>query len=186
MHHLRIRLEPTLADPASSFADPDFFDEVPLYARYKEVDFLKQYGDVNSLLIELSLDYLERVASEPCTGSHRRFVAITVISDDESEYIVPSIFVCNRDVLTRLKELHLSSPSKGFGKRIEALVKKAKRHTLFCVLEDRSSVPDDVRVFISYKSPPAGFVGLEAEKTNRRPATQSAGVRPNAPDKRTP
>ncbi len=36
-----------LADPASSFADPDFFDEVPLYARYEEVDFLKQYGDVN-------------------------------------------------------------------------------------------------------------------------------------------
>jgi len=160
-----------LADPASSFTDPDFFDGVPLYARYKEVDFLKQYGDVNLLLIELSLDYLERVASEPCPGSDRRFAAITVISDDENEYIVPSIFVCNRDVTTRLKELHLSSPSKGFGQRIEAFVKKAKRHTTFSVLEDRSTVPDDVRVFISYKSPPEGLVGIEAEKSTDRPAT---------------
>ena len=53
-----------MANPATSFADPDFFDEIPLYARYKEVEFLKQYGDVNSLLIELSLEYLERVASD--------------------------------------------------------------------------------------------------------------------------
>jgi len=151
-----------LADPASSFTDPDFFDEVPLYARYKEVDFLKQYGDVNLLLIELSLDYLERVASETRPGGDKRFVAITVISDAENDYLVPSIFVCNRDVLTRLKELHLSSPSKGFGQRIEAFVEEAKRHTTFSVLEDRCTLPDDVRVFIGYKLPPRGFVGIQA------------------------
>ncbi len=163
-----------LAEPASNFADPDFFDEVPLYARYNEVDFLKQYGDVNLLLIELSLDYLERVASLPSTGSDQRFVAITVISDDENEYIVPSIFVCNRDVITRLKELHLSSPSQGFGQRIEALVKEAERHTTFSVLEDRCTVPDDVRVFISYQSPPEGFVGIQAFANGlAKPATAS-------------
>jgi hypothetical protein len=164
-----------LADPASRFADPDFFDEVPLYARYEEVKFLKEFGDVNSLLIELSLDYLERVASKQHTGTVGRrvaskqqtgtvgrFVAITVISDDEYEYVVPSIFVCNRKAETRLKNLHLSSPSKGFGKRIERFVKEANRRTTFSVLEDRSTVPGDVRVFIGYKSPPTGFVGIQA------------------------
>jgi len=163
-----------LAEPASNFADPDFCDEVPLYARYNEVDFLKEYGDVNLLLIELSLDYLERVASQSSTGSDQRFVAITVISDDENEYIVPSIFVCNRDVITRLKELHLSSPSQGFGQRIEALVKEAERDTTFSVLEDRCTVPDDVRVFISYKSPPEGLVGIQAFANGlAEPATSS-------------
>lgn len=162
-----------LADPATTFADPDFFDEIPLYARYKEVEFLKQYGDVNSLLIELSLDYLERVASnQPTvgrrvaskqhTGARGRFVAITVMSDDDGEYIVPSVFVCNRMARTRLKKLHLTSPSKGLGKRIEAFVKKANGCTTFSVLEDRSTVPDDVRVFIGYRSPPEGFVSIQA------------------------
>ena len=33
-----------LADVESGFGDPDFFDEVPLYSRYSEVEFLKQPG----------------------------------------------------------------------------------------------------------------------------------------------
>ena len=89
------------------------------------------------------------------------FVAITVIGDDDDGYIVPSIFVCNSHVKTRLKELHLSAPSNGLGRRIEALLKEAKLHTAFSVFEDRSTVPDDVRIFVGYKSPPQGFVSLE-------------------------
>ena len=147
-----------IADPASCFADPDFFDEVSLYARYEEVDFLKKYGDVNLLLVELSVDYLERVTSSIKSGRSKRFVAITVINDDDDEYIVPSIFVCNRNAAARLKELHLSAPSKGFGARIESLVKEARLHTSYRVLEDRCTLPDDVRVFISHKSPPYGLV----------------------------
>lgn len=147
-----------MADPASTFADPGFFDEIPLYSRYREVDFLERYGDVNLLLVELSLDYLQRVASEIPVVKAKRFLAITVISDDEDEYIVPSVFICNRKVKTQLKDLHLSSPSKGLGKRIEALVKAAKLQTTFSVLEDRCTVPGDVRVFIGYKSPPHGIV----------------------------
>ena len=147
-----------LADPASSFSNPDYFDEVPLYARYEEVDFLKKYGDVNALLVELALDYLERVVCATKLSKVRRFAAITVINDDQDEYVVPSIFVCNRNVSTRLRDLHLSIPSKGFGKRIDAIVKHAKFHTRYSVLEDRTTVPDDVRVFVGHKSPPHGFV----------------------------
>jgi hypothetical protein len=70
--------------------------------------------------------------------------------------------VCNRMAKTRLKKLHLSSPSKGLGKRIEALVKEANCHATFSVLEDRSTVPDDVRVFIGYREPPEGVIGIQA------------------------
>jgi hypothetical protein len=163
-----------LANPATSFADPDFFDEVPLYTRYKDIEFLKQYGEVNSLLIELSLNYLERVAAhQPRVGrraaaprpttTDERFVAITVTSDDDEEYIVPSIFVCNRKARTRLKTLLLSLPSKGLGKHIESLVEQSDvHHATFGVLEDRSTISDDVRVFIGYRSPPEGILDIQA------------------------
>ena len=150
-----------LADVASAFGGADFFDEVPLYSRYKQVEFLKKYGDVNQLLIELALDYLDRVTSEVHLSRTKRLAAITIISDDDDESIVPSIFVCNGNVKTRLKELHLSCPSVGFGKRIESLVKRAKAHIPFSVFEDRSTVPDAVRIFFSYKSPSQGFVNIE-------------------------
>ncbi len=149
-----------LADVVSTFGNPDFFDEVPLFSRYDQVDFLKQYGDVNLLLLELALDYLDRVASEIHIGNANRFVATTVISDDVAECIVPSVFVCNGKIKARLKDLHLSPPSEGLGKRIEALVRKANLHGVFAVLEDRVTVPDDVRVFIGYNSPPHGLVSL--------------------------
>ena len=149
-----------LSDVAASFSDPDFFDEIPLYSRYKQIEFLKQFGDVNVLLIKLALEYLHRVTSEVHLRT-KRFVAITVISDDDDEYLVPAIFVCNGNVKTRLKALHLSSPSEGIGKRIAGYVKNAKLHNEFSVLEDDYTIPDDVRIFVGHKSPPAGLVNLE-------------------------
>jgi hypothetical protein len=147
----------------SRFAVSDFFDEVPLYARYKEVEFLKDYGDgnVDLQLIELALDYLERVVSETPPQKTKRFLAITIIRDDENNYLVPSIFVCNKDVTKRLKDLHLSLPRKGLGKQVELLVKKAGFQRAYTVLEDKQTVPNDVRVFISHKSPPEGLVPIK-------------------------
>ena len=52
--------EQHLADAASSFADPDFFEEVPLYSRYRQVEFLRPYGDVDLLLLKLALDYCNK------------------------------------------------------------------------------------------------------------------------------
>jgi hypothetical protein len=150
-----------LADVAPVFSDPEFFDEVPLYSRYKQVEFLGHYGDVNSLLMELALEYLDRVASEVKLES-KRFVAITVIRDSDEEYIVPSIFVCNRDASTRLRELRLSAPLQGFGKEVDALVKMAKPQKAFSVFEDHETVPDDVRVFVSYELPPNEFESLDS------------------------
>lgn len=149
-----------LADPLLCFLDHNICDEVPLYSRYKQVDFLKSYGDVNLLLIELALAYLNRVAFEIQIPRVKRFLAITVIDEDDGEYIVPAIFVCNSKVKTRLKKLHLSTPSEGLGQKIKTLVKKAKLDARFTVLEDCDTVPDDKRIFISYESPPHGLVNI--------------------------
>ena len=51
-----------LFDVPAVFGHPEFFDEVPLYSRYKQVEFLSGCGDVDKLLIDLALAYLDRVA----------------------------------------------------------------------------------------------------------------------------
>lgn len=150
-----------LDDVASIFAESDYFDEVPLYSRYQQIDFLKHYGEVDQLLIELALDYLDRVSTEICIPGTQRFIAITVIRDSHDEYLVPAIFVCNGNVAARLKDLRLSSPADGLGKRVQALVKLANREIAYSVFEDRHTVPGEVRVFIGYKSSKRDIVSLK-------------------------
>lgn len=151
--------EQRLADVAEILSDHDFCDEVPLYSRYRQVDFLKQHGEVD-LLMELALDYLDRVVSETGDASADRFAAITVIRDDTADYIVPSLFLCNSDAKRQLRTLSLSRPSTMLGQQIEDLVKRARSDRQFVVLEDQTTVPGAPREFISFKSPPAGFVSL--------------------------
>jgi hypothetical protein len=144
----------------SSFRDPAYFDEVPLYSRYAQVDFLKQYGDVDRLLLELSLEYMNRVISERTATQQKRFVAVAIIRDSD-EFIVPHIFICNGNARARLKDLHLSLPSAGLGKNIESLLRQIDKSRQYGTLEDRTTREDDVRVFVSYKSPPQGMISLE-------------------------
>jgi hypothetical protein len=158
-----------LADIPSLFRDPAFFDEVPLYSRYEQVDFLKEYGDVDCLLVALSLEYLQWVKSQGEPSKAKRFIAVTVVRDDVKEYIVPYIFICHSNTKTLLKDLHLSPISKGLGQYIQSLVQKTEHPQDYCVLEDRSTVPDAVRVFISYESPPPGWIALEAFASGANP-----------------
>jgi hypothetical protein len=155
-----------LAEIPTSFCDPAFYDEVPLYSRYEQIDFLHEYGDVDRLLMGLALAYLERVKSECAPKGLKRFIAVTVIRDDVSENTVPYIFICNSNPSTRLKELRPAPPSKGLGQYVQNLVEEIDSGKTYSVLEDRSTVSDDVRVFVSYQSPPRGLIGLDAF-TNR-------------------
>jgi hypothetical protein len=150
-----------LADIPPSFSDPAFFDEVPLYSRYKQVDYLKDYGDVDQLLLELSLDYLKRLVAEAPATTSRRFLAVTIIRDDDKEYIVPYVFVCNSKVRDRLRGLHLSRPSSTLGKYVRSLLRQTHHFEDYRVLDDRSTVPGNVRVFIGYKTPPDKLVSLD-------------------------
>ena len=155
-----------LDDVASLFADSDYFDEVPLYSRYQQVEFLKHFGEVDQLLIELALDYLDRVSDEIRIPRTRRFLAITVIRDSHNDFLVPAIFVCNGNVTARLKDLRLSSPTDGLGKRVQALVKLANRDVAYSVFEDRQTVPGEVRVFIGFESPKRDIVSLKTFANN--------------------
>ena len=144
------------------FHDPAFCDEVPLYSRYAQVGFLKQFGDVDRLLLELSLEYLRGVQTDRTGHKEKRFIAVTIIRDDVKEYIVPYIFICNDNPELRLKGLQLSPPAKGLGKYIQALLQAVGNLADYSVLEDRRAVPDDVKVFVGYKRPPEGLICLEA------------------------
>jgi hypothetical protein len=157
-----------LAEIPPRFHDPSFFDEVPLYSRYSQVDFLKQHGNVDLLLLELSLHYLQRVASESPRTRSKRLLAVTIIRDDVNESIVPYIFICNNNVKSQLRSLQLSSPSDGLGKHIQGLMDRLATSADYRVLEDRSTVPGDVRVFISYNSPQNSLMGLEAFMNSAR------------------
>jgi hypothetical protein len=166
--------EQHLADDLSTFADPAYFDETPLYSRYRQVDFLQQHGDLKALLIELSLEYLDRVMSVMRGIRITRFAAITVISDDDGEHIVPQIFVCNGDVREQLAELRLFVPSSKLGKQVAELVRQARPDD-FEVFEDRTSVPGDVRIFVGYRFPPHGFAALAdfaVARTSPRPRAE--------------
>ncbi len=160
--------EQQLADVAEIFSDRGFCDEVPLYSRYRQVDFLKQYGDVDLLLMELALDYLERVISETDAGSSDRFAAITVIRDEAANYIVPAIFLCNSDARRQLKDLCLDPPNTVLGRRVELLVRRARPGQTLIVLEDQLTVPGAPREFLGFSSPPAGFVSVQEFYTSTR------------------
>jgi hypothetical protein len=150
-----------LADDLSAFSDPSYFEETPLYSRYRQIDFLGHYGgDANALLIELALDFLDRVTAAMPADQATRFAAITVISDDDGRHLVPQLFVCNGDVQQRLADVRLRVPSTKFGKKVAELVQQV-RPAAFSVFEDCITVPGDSRVFVGHKSPPAGFVALE-------------------------
>lgn len=152
--------EQQLADVADIVSNLDFCDEVPLYSRYEQINFLKQHGDVDLLLMEFSLDYLNRVTSVTPVTSTARFAAITVISDDAEGCIVPAIFVCNCDARRQLRNLRLKRPGTALGHRAERLVNQIKPDAGFVVLEDQTTVPGAPREFIALSSPPAGFVSL--------------------------
>jgi hypothetical protein len=82
---------------------------------------LEEYGDVNELLIYGSLKYLHYVQEVICHDKPNRFAAIT-ISDDDGDYIVPYIFVCNGYFSSRLCKINLSLPQSDLGTKIWKIV----------------------------------------------------------------
>ena len=169
-------LREELLDDLSIYRKPHFFDEIPLYSRDKQVEFLKAFGnEANLLLIEFSLEYLRRVVFD----SHSkvaRFIAITVARPENGEYVIPRIFVCNGNVREKLGELQLLPPEDRFARQISDLVHKAAPTTEFNVLQDKLTIPGDVRVFISYKSLPMGLVNFEKIASGNFVATEHQAV----------
>jgi len=156
----------------SQFHKPNVFEEVPLYTRYSDLEFLKAQSTpiVNATVLGFALKFLNSVISYQ---QHRSsyFASITVWEPlDVADPIVPNLFFWsgNAERAKRFKkQLVLDRITTPFGKLIKQLV-GAGTHPRFSVLEDRSTLPDECRVFISLAQRPyPSFLPLEEL---RRPA----------------
>ena len=143
-------LAPEGLDDSSMFFKGDFFDEIPLYSRYEQVEsFVCHEHSSETVLLDMALEYLAEIRGEAKTT--RGFVAaITIPDEKDSRYIVPNIFVCKGRIRQRLNALRLRKPLTDFSKRIASILKQIDPNTGLGILDDTLTVPGEVRVFISY------------------------------------
>lgn len=156
----RLLEEKGLAD-LSQFHRRGFFDEIPLYTRRSEVDFLpSDEGEANAILLRFALKFLRAVvAYEPHRTGY--FAAVTIWGFADVR-LVPNLFVwCDGPRMSATMPV-LKSVRTPFGKQIKKLIPRRNPGDSFEVLEETSTVPDAVRVFVAPAEPPyPGFVTLE-------------------------
>jgi hypothetical protein len=151
----------------SQFHQRGFFDEVSLYSRESDVDFLPDDEKAASaILLRFSLKFLKAVIAYE---EHRTafFAAITVWSFSPDP-LVPNLFVWCGAIRELEDRLTLNEVRTPFGRRVKRLVSRLRLSDQFQVLEDTSTIPDSTRVFLApTRLPYLGFVPLD---TFRRPA----------------
>lgn len=156
-NRIRQRLEAVLQEEAlddrSQFDMPGFFDEIPLYSRYRQVTFLTKHGDADELLIEFALEYLESVVRAK-RSSTECFAAITFVEQDGAEFLVPCIYVCNGRIRKRLRSLRLARALSKFAVALKKSLSILKSAPRYAVAQDTISAPGNVRVFIGYRQAP--------------------------------
>lgn len=162
-----------LAD-RSQFGAAQLFEELPLYSRFDQVEFLSEIGDPNSLLLELAIKYLSEVVdSHPTTSPWLAAVTVWEHDSEENDPIVPKIFVCNGDVFLRLRDVDLQPAAGKLASFIESTLRSNGYSDDMLVMEDESTVAGSVRCFIGYKTPPKGMVALEDLRRGRHPDLQT-------------
>ena len=85
-------LAPEGSDDPSKLLTADFFDEIPLYSRYEQIEPFLRHGRVsaNKVLLDLALEYLAEICGD-AKGSRSFVAAITIPDDKDSRYIIPSV-----------------------------------------------------------------------------------------------
>jgi hypothetical protein len=151
----------------SQFHQRGFFDEVPLYSRQSDVDFLPDdKNEANEILLRFALKFLKSVVAHE---QHRTgYMAAITVWNFSGALFVPNLFVwC--DALRGLKEkLTLQAVTTSFGKQMKQLTPRLDRGEQFEVLEDASTLPETTRVFIALARPP--YPGLATLDNFRRTA----------------
>jgi len=138
-------------DDVSVLLQPGFFDEIPLYSRYRQVEWLGRFGDLDRLLLGLGINYLNRIVTR-ATLQSQFFAGVTVLDEGGDVPIVPSIYVCVGWVDRRMGgKLLLSEPRAASTKRIANLVQSHDLASDFWVLEDRRSIPGEVKAFVGHR-----------------------------------
>jgi hypothetical protein len=151
------RFEAVLRDEAladrTMYDASGFFDELPLYSRYRQISFLSRFGNVDDLLIQLSLNYLESIVNSK-RSTAECFAAITLLDYADAEFLVPNIFVCNGWVSRRLRTLRLTPPASTFATSLRRRLDNLKLSTTLAAAQDTLSSPGNVRVFLGYRKAP--------------------------------
>lgn len=137
-------------DDRSRYDTPGFFDEIPLYSRYRQVAFLRKYGDPEQLLIEFALEYLESIARAKRSPTEC-FASITVMEHQDAELIVPCIYICNGRIKSRLRTLRLARPSSKFAAALKSSLEELNATSRYALAQDTISAPGHVRVFIGFR-----------------------------------
>lgn len=139
-------------DDRSRYDAPGFFDEIPLYSRYRQVAFLRKYGDPEKLLIEFALEYLASVARAKRSPTEC-FASITVMEHPDAELIVPCIYLCNGRIKSRLRTLRLARPLSKFAASLKRSLEELSPTSRYALAQDTISAPGNVRVFIGFRKP---------------------------------
>ena len=136
-----------LAD-LSQFHQRGFFDEVSLYSRESDVDFLPDdKNEANGILLRFALKYLKSVVAYE---QHRTgyFAAITVWSFADAP-LVPNLFVWCGAIRGLKEKLVLQTATTSFGKRMKKMASSLGMGGPLEVLEDALTLPEATRVFIA-------------------------------------
>ena len=133
-------------DDMSVFFEPGFFDEIPLYSRYAQIEpFISNADSPEGVLVGLAIACLEEIVGR--SKPRAMFLAaITILDDKDFDQIVPNVFVCHGQVRQRLRGLSLHAPSTSFGNRMASILRRLDRRHKFQLLEDTSTVPDHAGV----------------------------------------
>jgi len=141
-----------LAD-LSQYSTPGFFDEIPLYSRFREVKFLEKLRqeDADKVLIGFGLQYLDSIVQQ-IEPTPLFFAALTFLDFPEDDYLVPNIFVCNGEVHSVLGDkLILRQPRGQFSTRINKAIKSLNLISLYSLKEDPYTVRECMRVFVGHR-----------------------------------
>ena len=139
----------------SQFSKHGFFDEIPLYSRVREVEFLEPLGQENAdlVLIGFGLQYLESIVKK-IKAQPFFFAALTFWDFSEEEYLVPNIFVCNGEVEnTLLGKLILRQPQSWLSVRVKKAINKINLKSKYQVMEDADTLRECVRVLVGHRVP---------------------------------
>ena len=138
------------------FLRDDFFDEIPFYSRYQQLDAIdsNDVAEINRQLIELCLVYLnELLSAHAASGS--LFAAITLIHQGRNRPILPSLFACHgASVPHVLENLSLSPPTSRFAGQLRQILRNSNLDSRFSVLQDEATTPGQPRYFLVPKFDP--------------------------------
>lgn len=148
----------------SQFHQRGSFDEVPLFSRESDIEFLPKDDAATAILLRFALKFLKAVLAheQHQTGY---FAAITVWSP--ADPLVPNLFFWCDDDRGLKEQLALDEATTSFAKQIKKFVSKLHLGEKFEIREDNSTVPDATRVFIA---PERGFLPLTTSRKQAKAA----------------